>query len=72
MLFAFIFEIFLFKLYTYFGDFMQNERIEKLIGNNNIKKLNDLNVLLVGLGGVGGITFEMFVRSGINNYHNRL
>ena len=46
---------------------MQNERIEKLIGYENIKKLSNLNVLLVGLGGVGSITFEMLVRSDINN-----
>lgn len=42
-------------------------RTEKIIGIDNINKLSKTNVLLVGIGGVGGSTLEMLVRSGINN-----
>lgn len=45
---------------------MNTSRIEKIIGDN-IYKLKKAKVLLVGLGGVGGICFEMLVRSGIEN-----
>ncbi len=44
---------------------MQQSRIEKIIGIDNLNKLNDTSVLLVGIGGVGGIAFEMLVRSNI-------
>lgn len=44
-----------------------NERIEKIIGLENIDKIKNTKVLIVGIGGVGGITFEMLVRSGIEN-----
>ena len=46
---------------------MNLDRSIKLIGKNNVKKLNNLKVLIVGLGGVGGMTLEMLVRSGIEN-----
>lgn len=46
---------------------MEQSRIEKVIGTDNVNKLNNTRVLLVGIGGVGGITFEMLVRSGIKN-----
>lgn len=46
---------------------MEQSRTEKMIGINNINKLNNTSVLLVGIGGVGGMTFEMLVRSGIKN-----
>ena len=42
-------------------------RTEILIGKENINKINNTNILLVGIGGVGGITAELLVRSGINN-----
>ena len=45
----------------------QFSRSEKIIGTDNLKKLKDSRVLLVGIGGVGGITLEMLVRSGIEN-----
>ncbi len=46
---------------------MEQSRTKKIIGTNNLNKLNNASILLVGIGGVGGITFEMLVRSGIKN-----
>lgn len=41
------------------------ERIVSLVGENNLNKLKNINVLLVGAGGVGGSALETLVRSGI-------
>lgn len=43
------------------------ERLEILIGKDALKKLSKVNVLLVGVGGVGGTALEALVRSGIKN-----
>lgn len=43
------------------------ERTEKVIGKENIEKIKNTTVLLIGLGGVGGYAFESFVRAGIGN-----
>ena len=43
------------------------ERLELLIGKDNVKKLNNTKVLVIGLGGVGGILAETLVRNGIEN-----
>ena len=43
------------------------KRTELLIGENNIKTLQKCNVLVVGVGGVGGYIAEFLVRSGIGN-----
>lgn len=43
------------------------ERILELIGETELEKLKKANVLLVGLGGVGGITLETLVRCGIGH-----
>lgn len=40
-------------------------RTEALIGKENINKLKNSKVALFGLGGVGGATFEILVRSGV-------
>ena len=40
-------------------------RTALLVGENGIEKLNNSNVLLFGLGGVGSYTFEALIRSGI-------
>lgn len=40
-------------------------RTEKLIGSKLLNKLINSNVLIVGVGGVGGCVFEMLLRSGI-------
>lgn len=44
---------------------MNLDRLEDLIGLNNVVKLRNLNVLLIGLGGVGSYVFESLLRSGI-------
>lgn len=43
------------------------ERLELLIGKENVNKLNNTKVLVIGLGGVGGILTETLVRNGIKN-----
>lgn len=43
------------------------DRITKLIGETNIKKINNTTVAIIGLGGVGGSALECLVRSGIEN-----
>lgn len=43
------------------------ERLIKLIGEDNLNKLKNTKVLVIGLGGVGGIATETLVRNGISN-----
>jgi tRNA threonylcarbamoyladenosine dehydratase len=43
------------------------ERLISLIGQDKFKRLEQANVLVVGLGGVGGYAFEALIRSGIKN-----
>lgn len=43
------------------------QRTELLIGSDNIEKLKNSNVIVFGLGGVGGATVEALVRAGIGN-----
>lgn len=43
------------------------ERLELLIGEDNINKIKNKKVLLVGVGGVGGACLEALVRIGIGN-----
>lgn len=43
------------------------ERLITLIDEDNVNKLKKANVLIVGLGGVGGYALETLVRSGIYN-----
>ena len=43
------------------------QRTELLIGSDNIEKLKKSNVIVFGLGGVGGATVEALVRAGIGN-----
>ena len=45
------------------GGFML-ERLELMIGEDNIKKIEDKTFLVIGLGGVGGYALESLVRSG--------
>ena len=40
-------------------------RLEKIIGKDNLDKLKDKSVLVLGCGGVGGYVVEALVRSGI-------
>lgn len=43
------------------------DRLKLLVGQDNFKKISNLNVLVIGLGGVGGYVVESLVRSGISN-----
>lgn len=43
------------------------ERIIKLIGEENLNKIKNTKVLLVGVGGVGGFAFETLIRSGFQD-----
>ncbi len=43
------------------------DRLELLIGNENINKIKNTKVLLIGIGGVGGYTLESLIRSGIEH-----
>ncbi|KAA6227262.1 MULTISPECIES: ThiF family adenylyltransferase [unclassified Campylobacter] len=42
-------------------------RIKWLIGESNFEKLNNIRVLVCGLGGVGGMCVDSLFRSGVNN-----
>ena len=42
-------------------------RLESLVGEENIEKIKNLKVLVLGLGGVGGYTVESLVRCGVEN-----
>ncbi len=44
---------------------MQFQRLELLIGKENIDKLKNSHVIIFGLGGVGGFTVEALVRAGV-------
>ena len=44
-----------------------NSRTVLLLGEKNIKKLQNSNILIVGLGGVGGYAVEQLARAGISN-----
>ncbi len=46
---------------------MNLNRLELLIGKDNVERIKKLNILLVGIGGVGGYTFESLVRCGVEN-----
>lgn len=43
------------------------DRFEKIIGDNNLNKIKETTVMIVGIGGVGGYAVEGLVRSGISN-----
>lgn len=43
------------------------DRLELLVGKDNIEKIKNTKVLLIGIGGVGGYALESLVRSGIEN-----
>ena len=44
---------------------MDLSRLELLIGNESIKNIKKLNILVLGLGGVGGYTVESLIRCGV-------
>ena len=43
------------------------ERLEILIGKNNVDKIKLKAVAVIGIGGVGGYVVESLVRSGVEN-----
>lgn len=43
------------------------DRTINLIGENNYQKLRDSNILVLGVGGVGGYAIETLIRSGVEN-----
>lgn len=44
------------------------DRLNLLINNDDMKKIQSINVLIVGVGGVGGACFEALVRLGVCNF----
>lgn len=43
------------------------ERLEILVGKENINKIKSKNIAVIGIGGVGGYVVESLVRSGVEN-----
>ena len=43
------------------------DRLEKLIGKDNLNRLHNKTVAVIGVGGVGGYVLETLVRNGIEN-----
>lgn len=46
---------------------MNLSRLESLVGEENIQKIKNLKVLILGLGGVGGYAVESIARCGVSN-----
>ena len=46
---------------------MNLNRLELLIGSENIDKIKKLNILVLGLGGVGGYAVESLIRCGVEH-----
>ena len=46
---------------------MNLDRLESLIGKENLNKLQNIKITIVGIGGVGGYVLEGLVRSGVMN-----
>lgn len=44
---------------------MIDDRILNIISEEDLRKINNLNILIVGVGGVGGYALESLVRSGV-------
>ena len=43
------------------------DRLKLLFNDNEIDRIKNLNILIIGVGGVGGFAFESLVRSGVCN-----
>ena len=43
------------------------DRLIRIIGEENLSKINSKKVLVLGLGGVGGLATETLIRNGITN-----
>ena len=44
------------------------DRTKLLIGDNGLQILQNSNILIVGVGGVGGYAVEVLTRSGVGNF----
>lgn len=44
-----------------------DERMLRILSNDELDRIKKLNILIVGLGGVGGAAFESLVRCGVSN-----
>ena len=44
-----------------------DDRILKILSKEDLDKIKNLNILIVGVGGVGGYSLEALVRSGVSN-----
>ena len=44
------------------------DRLEKLIGKDNLNRLHNKTVAVIGVGGVGGYVCEALVRSGVGEF----
>lgn len=44
-----------------------DDRILKILSKENLEKIKNLSILIVGVGGVGGYALESLVRSGVKN-----
>lgn len=44
-----------------------DDRILKILSKDDLDKIKNLNILIVGVGGVGGYSLESLVRSGVKN-----
>lgn len=49
------------------GNMHKFDRLILQIGNTKFEKIKNANILIVGIGGVGGYTLETLIRSGIHN-----
>ena len=43
------------------------DRTENLLGKENVERLKTKNVIVFGIGGVGGYVVEMLARAGVEN-----
>ena len=46
---------------------MNLTRLEALVGEENLEKIRKLNILIIGLGGVGGYAIESLIRCGVEH-----
>ena len=58
--------VWVFIWYNIFGDIMF-DRLIPLIGEENLEKIKNMKILLVGIGGVGGFALECLVRTGFSD-----
>ena len=55
------------RVFIWIGDDVNLDRLETLIGTNKVDQLSNLNICIVGIGGVGGYALESLVRCGVKN-----